>query len=333
MLRLTLHSAKQDSKRARRVSEFGPPGSRSAAIEDESDDDNEGGTFTGRSKKAKAEAAMTARQSEQREKENEREKARAEAAGRRQARAGRRRQDGETCDAHLETSDPMLTNLADDFEEPPKPNSASHTSPPPSSQPESPPPAAQEKPAQKKTVGRKVKRLGNNQYTKHRGEAPTSAGVSSPHGKKRANNSHTSSGDEHALANSNADGTSTPDAPTTNGNGNGGSTSNGNTGTGKGRWGKGKKSALHNGGPFSSSEPAELTIPNMARNLDAMMGFIHRAQMDFAADRARLGGERSPPGEEGRDAMELADELSRGIREWQGRFNGPGPVGAEGVVT
>ncbi|KAM0718957.1 hypothetical protein Q7P37_006029 [Cladosporium fusiforme] len=306
--------AKQESKRARRISESGPSGSRSAVIEDESDEDIEGGTFSGRSKKAKADAVMTARQSEQRDKETERERARAEAAGRRQARAGRRRQD-------------------DEPEDTPKLNSTSHASPPPSSQPDSPPPATQEKPTQKKPVGRKVKRLGNNQYTKHRGEAPTSAGVSSPHSKKRANNSHTSSGDENALAN--GDGTSTPDAPTTNGNGNGNGTSNG-TGRGGGRWGKGKKAALANGLKGNNNmhnlpvEPAERTIPNMARNLDAMMNFIHRAQTDLATDRARLGSERSPPGE-GRDAMELADELSRGIRDWQGRFNGE--VVGEAVST
>lgn len=91
---LTEYSTKQDAKRARRISEMGLALSRNTTIEDESDEDNEEGGFSGRSKKVKAEAAMTARQSEQKEKENERERARAEAAGRRQARAGRRRQDG-----------------------------------------------------------------------------------------------------------------------------------------------------------------------------------------------------------------------------------------------
>lgn len=305
---------KQEVKRARRVSESGPSLSRNLAIEDESDEDGEDGSFAGRSKKAKADAAMTARQFEQREKDNERERARAEAAGRRQARAGRRRQD-------------------DDMDDVPKlGGSNSNPSPPPSSQPESPPPTTQEKVSNKKVAGRKVKRLGNNQYTKHRGEAPTSAGngTSSPHNKKRGNNSHTSSGDEHALANGNGESnsTSTPDLPlpsvTSNGNTNG-------NGKGGGRWGKGKKNALLNGAA-KTTEPAELTIPGMAKNLDFMIMFIHRARSEVAADRARLGSERSSGSRaEGElEAMEMAEQLTVGIREWQGRFS---ETAAEAVST
>jgi hypothetical protein len=319
------------------VSESGLLLSRNATIEDESDDDGEEGSFGGRSKKAKADAAMTARQYEQREKDVERERARAEAAGRRQARAGRRRQDGESRTVRLKAirtslTDPPTEGELDDV--PKLGGSASQASPPPSSQPESPPPTTtQEKLSSKKVAGRKVKRLGNNQYTKHRGEAPTSAGngngISSPHSKKRTNTSHTSSGDEHALTNGNAESnsTSTPDLPlpsvTSNGNT---TTTNGTaiaTGKGTGRWGKGKKNALLNGSS-KATEPAELTIPGMAKNLDFMILFIHRAKSEVAADRARLGAERSP-GEraEGElEAMELAEELTRGIREWQGRFSG-----------
>jgi hypothetical protein len=311
--------------------------SRNATIEDESDDDGEEGSFGGRSKKAKADAAMTARQYEQREKDVERERARAEAAGRRQARAGRRRQDGESRTVRLKATRTSLTDppTEGELDDVPKlGGSASQASPPPSSQPESPPPTTtQEKLSSKKVAGRKVKRLGNNQYTKHRGEAPTSAGngngISSPHSKKRTNTSHTSSGDEHALTNGNAESnsTSTPDLPlpsvTSNGNT---TTTNGTaiaTGKGTGRWGKGKKNALLNGSS-KATEPAELTIPGMAKNLDFMILFIHRAKSEVAADRARLGAERSP-GEraEGElEAMELAEELTRGIREWQGRFSG-----------
>jgi hypothetical protein len=319
------------------VSESGLLLSRNATIEDESDDDGEEGSFGGRSKKAKADAAMTARQYEQREKDVERERARAEAAGRRQARAGRRRQDGESRTVRLKATRTSLTDppTEGELDDVPKlGGSASQASPPPSSQPESPPPTTtQEKLSSKKVAGRKVKRLGNNQYTKHRGEAPTSAGngngISSPHSKKRTNTSHTSSGDEHALTNGNAESnsTSTPDLPlpsvTSNGNT---TTTNGTaiaTGKGTGRWGKGKKNALLNGSS-KATEPAELTIPGMAKNLDFMILFIHRAKSEVAADRARLGAERSP-GEraEGElEAMELAEELTRGIREWQGRFSG-----------
>lgn len=265
---------------------------------------------------------MTARQYEQREKDIERERARLEAANRRQARAGRRRQDGKSLGEIVvlqeRHADPFIEGEQD---ETPKVNSTSHASPPPSSQPESPPPPAQEKLSHKKGAGRKVKRLGNNQYTKHRGEAPTSAGngISSPHSKKRANNSHTSSGDEHHLVNGNAESnsTSTPDLPlpvTSNGNG---------TGKGGGRWGKGKKNALLNG-HAKPTEPAERTIPNMARNLEAMLSFIQRSQVEVATDRARLGSERSPASlAEGElEAMDLAENLTKGIREWQGRFSG-----------
>jgi hypothetical protein len=312
------------------VSETGLSLSRNATIEDESDEDGEEGSFSSRSKKAKADAAMTARQSEQREKETERERARAEAAGRRQARAGRRRQDGEYSIAELKhTKTSLTTPTIDDMDDVPKlGGSNSNASPPPSSQPESPPPATQEKQSNKKVAGRKVKRLGNNQYTKHRGEAPTSAGngVSSPHSKKRGNNSHTSSGDEHALTNGNGESnsTSTPDLPqpsvTTNG-----------TGKGGGRWGKGKKNALLNGAA-KTTEPAELTIPGMAKNLDFMIMFIHRARSEVAADRARLGSERSPGSRaEGElEAMEMAEQLTVGIREWQGRFS---ETAAEAVST
>jgi hypothetical protein len=319
-------------KRARRVSETGLLLSRNATIEDESDEEGEDGSFSSRSKKAKADAAMTARQSEQREKENERERARAEAAGRRQARAGRRRQDGKSPIAELKHTETLLTkSTTEDMDDVPKlGGSNSNASPPLSSQPESPPPAMQEKQSNKKVAGRKVKRLGNNQYTKHRGEAPTSAGngISSPHSKKRGNNSHTSSGDEHALTNGNGESnsTSTPDLPlpsvTSNGNGNG---------KGGGRWGKGKKNALLNGAA-KTTEPAELTIPGMAKNLDFMIMFIHRARSEVAADRARLGSERSPGSRaEGElEAMEMAEQLTVGIREWQGRFS---ETAAEAVST
>jgi hypothetical protein len=271
---------------------------------------------------------MTARQYEQREKDIERERARIEAANRRQARAGRRRQDGESLEVSRVDWERHANPIAEgEPDETPKANTTSQASPPPSSQPESPPPPAQEKLSHKKGAGRKVKRLGNNQYTKHRGEAPTSAGngISSPNSKKRANTSHTSSGDEITLANGTADSntTSTPDLPppaaavtgTVNGNGNG-------TGKGGGRWGKGRKNALLNG-HAKPAEPAERTIPNMARNLEAMLGFIQRSQVEVATDRARLGSERSPPSlAEGElEAMDLAENLTKGIREWQGRFS------------
>lgn len=64
-----------------------------ASIEDDSGDEG-GGISASRAKKAKSEATESARQAEMREREKERERVRAEQAGRRQARAGRRRGDG-----------------------------------------------------------------------------------------------------------------------------------------------------------------------------------------------------------------------------------------------
>ncbi|QIW94778.1 hypothetical protein AMS68_000296 [Peltaster fructicola] len=284
---------KQENKRQRRASETLPSINRAATLEDESEDEY-GDSTTSRVKKARAEAAQVARQAEQREKDKEREKARAEAAGRRQERAGRRRGDDDPEDAN-------------------NPTRSGSQSPPASSQPNSPSSfAAPEKTfPQRRAPGKKVKKLGNNQYTKNRVEH---AAASSPHNRKRLLTSGgTSSGDEQAPHSDMAVPSGTPSAQEGPVNGN----------VGKGRWAKGKKL---NGHAFRhiTSEPMEATIPNMARNLEGMMAYIQKSQLDHADDGLRGGGDGSPTAgispADGTSAMELAEQLTKGIREWQERY-------------
>jgi len=181
-----------------------------------------------------------------------------------------------------------------------------------------------------------VKRLGNNQYTKHRDGV--AVGTASPHSKKRLlahAGSVNSSGDETPQTNGDNNGTTStpavegPAAPHTNGNG-------------KGKWGKGKKNALAaaaanaaNGtnGVANGAGTAEraLTLPGMNRTLEGMMGFIQRAQLEAASDRARLLGSGDTTPEGGGSAMEMAESLTRRIRDWQEKY-GPGSAAAVGTA-
>lgn len=222
------------------------------------EDESDDEPSTLRGKKAKAEAAQSSRQADAREKAQEREKNRAEAAGRRQERAGRRRGEDELED------------------ETPKPTASAKTSPPPSSRPESPPETnGTEKAPGKKPFGKK-KKLGNNQYTNKTRDA------SSPHGKKR---SGASSGEENlANGDSHHDSTSgtrknSPDhAP-----------------SGKGKF-KGRGKA--NGNGLKHEDPADLSVNQMKKRIDAMQAFIIRAQFDLGDARTpqRDSGNASPAG-------------------------------------
>ncbi|KAK5170599.1 Histone deacetylase complex subunit [Saxophila tyrrhenica] len=292
-------------KRQRRTSELPPSNLRKATADDDSDDEP-----ASRSKKAKAEAAQSIRQAEMREKEKERERARNEAASRRQDRAGRRRAD----------DDPL--------DETPKPNNSGKPSPLPSSQPGSP--HAHDLPeriSHKKGAGKKTKKLGNNQYTKAKDLA-----VSSPHGRKR-NGAGISSGEENTT---NGDGHHLP-------NGSGNHSPERSTGPGKGRWGgKGKQKAVNGTVGAKNEDPADLSLGNMKRRMDAMAAFITRAQMETAggertpsngevggavqAPRSGVDGARGGGGGEGEkfeqmSAMEMADVVSRGIISWHRRFD------------
>lgn len=328
-------SGKHSIKRQRTESESVIANARRAASEDESESDPTT-LNASKVKKARAEAAQTARQAEVREKEKEREKARTEAAGRRQERAGRRRAEDELAD------------------ETPRPNSA-RTSPPPSSQPASPPHAAPEKISHKRGAGKKVKKLGNNQYTKLREQGLL---PSSPHGKKRqlAKDAHgtISSGDEQVpngeTHTSNSTSKNSPDHP---------------NGKVVGKFGKGKKNNLNgvNGANHKAGwENGERTFTSMSRSIEAMSRSIAAAQLEMAGSwtppASQKGGAVQAPtsepigtldgtadagggkgaggangvvggtitlGEDGKapegiSAMEMADWVSRGINEWQSRF-------------
>lgn len=328
---------KQESKRQRTASESMTSATRTASLDDDSDDDTSPANKT---KKARLEANQTAKQAELRESENQRDKARAEAAGRRQERAGRRRADGRPVKISHRRS--LLTHPteADVSDDTPKPNASARTSPPPSSQPPSPPSfAAPGKLSHKKGAGKKIKKLGNNQYTRVR-EQSSQPVNSSPHTKKRqlANQGH-SSGDEQ-MANG--------DAQTSNGasKGSPGGNEVGNGKPGK-LTGKGKNKPAN--GVKQGDELAERTIPNMKRAVDGMLGWIQAQQLDMAGvltppgsnpsvpkvnveDVSGLvGGAVQPPGMAGVEAMdgrpfgelssmEQADVLTRKLARWKERF-------------
>lgn len=281
---------------------------RTAVFDPDSEEDAAGTVGTSKGKKNKLAVTQSVRQAEVREKEKEREKARAEAAGRRQERAGRRHGDDELAD------------------ETPKPSNSARTSPPPSSQPASPPANnAPEKGPQRGGPGKKTKKLGNNQYTKNKDQLNQGT-TTSPPVKKRpgANNQSGSSGEE----------------PTANGDGHpsAGNSTNKNspertTGV-KGKFGKGRSKAV-NGNGGKHDEPAELTLPNMKRRMDAMAAFIARAQAEMGGDKTPsssgvpVGGAVQPPASEPVDgksfqdmsAMEMAGVVSQSISNWHSQFS------------
>lgn len=87
----------------------------------------------------------------------------------------------------------------------------------------------------------------------------------------------------------------------------------------------------------------ERTIPNMARNLEGMIAFIQRAQLDVAEDQARVVAAGQAPTTTGsmlshevlvdqKSAMDLADQLTQGIREWQEKFASPAEAVARMIL-
>ncbi|KAK1025218.1 Histone deacetylase complex subunit, partial [Friedmanniomyces endolithicus] len=258
---------KTDIKRQRTTSESAISLSQNATVDDDSDEDN---PTASRAKKARADAVQLARQVELREQERERERARADAAGRRQARAGRRRAD---------EGDPL--------DETSNPTGSGRTSPPPSSQPPSPPArTAPEKIPQKKGPGKKTKKLGNNQYTKQR-ELANQGIASSPHSKKRqlaTTTGHASSGDEQLANGSNTNNYHPANTShSTNKNSPGGPAAENGTHKAPAKTGKGKQKFLN--GVSSSKQPvalADLSLADMERRVDAMSAFMQRAQLEMA---------------------------------------------------
>ncbi|KAK5109866.1 hypothetical protein LTR62_006473 [Meristemomyces frigidus] len=255
---------KTSIKRQRTMSESMKTMPRTETLDDEdSDGDN---PTTSRQKKARAEAVQTARQVELRDKEVERERARAEAAGRRQERAGRRRVDGEEDDT-------------------PRADTSARTSPPRSSQPPSPAPyPTSDALPQKKFPGKKVKKLGNNQYTKAR-ELSGQLHAASPHSKKRnLVAGHTSSGDERA-ANGNSHATNTSNSTSKN--------SPGHQETITRTSGKRSKAKnKHLNGLAANKQPAsfdDMTIAEMNQVAENMRRLLQQDLADRAAGRKRLG--------------------------------------------
>lgn len=284
------HSVKQENKRQRTVSESITSMSRTATVDDESDDDNPSAS---RAKKARADAVQEQRQAELREKEKERERARAEAAGRRLERAGRRRVDGWSPGRAMGRQ--TLTTFSDEAaDETPKQSASARTSPPPSSQPPTPPMfSAPDKVSHKKGPGKKTKKLGNNQYTKNRDMSNLGL-LSSPHSKKRhlANNQGGASSGDEQMPNGDSHPTNTSNSTSKNSPGH----ENGVTTASKGASkfaGKGKNKAGANGHAPAAQTAQEMTIPEMKRQMDAMVMIMQRAQVEMA-------GDRTPPG---RDLM------------------------------
>lgn len=133
----------------------------------------------------------------------------------------------------------------------------------------------------------------------------------------------TSSGDEQVPTSEANNASGTPSTHEGSGNG--------HSGRG-GRWGKGKRGNINGFGVrHITSEPMERTLPNMARTLEGMVTFIQRSQLEVAEDRARVttvNGEskaatlEDPALVPEKSAMELADQLTRGIKAWQERYTG-----------
>jgi len=328
---------------------------RNALPGEESDDETNGGGVMSKAKKARADAVQTARQSELREKEKERERTRAEAAGRRQERAGRRRVDGasRSLQKNFKVAHADMREIeAEPADETPKAGATAKISPPASSQPPSPPTfAVPEKVSHKKGAGKKVKKLGNNQYTKPR-DPSTQPPPSSPHNKKRPLANHpqaADSGEEQGAVTGGGDAKLSPGAHD---NGNGNAAGIGRAG-GPGRFAKGKGKTGLNNGPHArhhpnnnNDEPVERTFANMKRSMDGMMAFMQRHQVDMAAG----GGDRTPPDdvaaaargssrdgvvrkgqeqereqEQGRpfaelSSMEMADVVARSITKWNALY-------------
>lgn len=169
---------------------------------------------------------------------------------------------------------------------------SARTSPPASSQPPSPPTfAASEKISHKKGAGKKVKKLGNNQYTKNR-DLSTQPVTSSPQSKRRQLANHTQaldSGEEQTMVNG-GDSKHSPGAHE-NGSGSGNGTGNGK---GPGKFGRGKGKAGMNG-HARLDEPVERTFVNMKRSMDGMMAFMQRHQVDMAGDRTPPGSDTALP--------------------------------------
>lgn len=265
----TVYRDQQDTKRQRKNSGSIETGSTlNAASVDPDAESDEDATSGSRSalKKARAQAAELQREKDRREQEKNRVQQRAEAAKGRQARAGRRRADGE--------SDPVIVRLhalsPAESESVETPKLEPTPLPPPSSQPPSPPTIELNPPSSShKKGGKKAKRQGRNQYTKEKD-------TTSPSRKATASNS---SGDENKskpVEAATATATSSTAAPSKTSPNGSGQEAPAPVVKGKGRWkGKGRNAAAASDSD-SKKDKSELTLKDMDRATQLMLDFLER---------------------------------------------------------
>ncbi|PSK42384.1 hypothetical protein B9Z65_4298 [Elsinoe australis] len=287
-LRDESEDVKPDIKRQRTGSESIDAGSTLHTGSLDADSDDEVPTTKSALKRARAAAAETVRQREMRDREKAREQAREEAAGRRQARAGRRRNDEQDSD-DLPKPAPSKDS----------PSASRHASPPeievtiPSS-------------VHKKS-GKKGKRLGRNQYTKDRETSPPRPSKGPHSAAASAHNSSSSGGEEKdkldaAHSASGGSGKHSPaslSAENTNGQPNGSSVSISGPGSttdkashhkGRGKHARGKH-AKATDEHKAERERNKNPIPELERQTAYMLDFIARYQ----AERSTRPVEGMPP--------------------------------------
>lgn len=301
--KLIQHSVKPDIKRQRTGSESIDAGSTLHTGSLDADSDDEVPTTKSALKRARAAAAETVRQREMRDREKAREQAREEAAGRRQARAGRRRNDGK---AYIPLSFPQLISPEQDSDDLPKPTPSKDS--PSASRHASPPEIEVTIPSSvHKKSGKKGKRLGRNQYTKDRETSPPRPSKGPHSAAASAHNSSSSGGEEKdkldaAHSASGGSGKHSPaslSAENTNGQPNGSSVSISGPGSttdkashhkGRGKHARGKH-AKATDEHKAERERNKNPIPELERQTAYMLDFIARYQ----AERSTRPVEGMPP--------------------------------------
>ncbi|KAG8625103.1 hypothetical protein KVT40_006854 [Elsinoe batatas] len=278
---------KIDIKRQRTGSESLDTTLNAASLDFDSEDEN-GVPTKSAIKRARAAAAETARQKEMRERDRVREAAREEAAGRRQARAGRRRGDEEDDLPRLPSGQPTKDSPA-------------------ASRQASPPEIEVTMPSSSHKKGKKPKRTGRNQYTKDREREAARQQERETSPRSAKGNSASSSGGEEGKLDT--------------------AQSGGNASTGSGKYSpaslsaegqhpisngesKSHKKGKHNGKGKKEERDKERErnknpLPEMERQTSWMLKFIGRYQAERAS-------RPDPPFGFGLMAPSLVQRLSQG---------------------
>ena len=211
-----------------------------------------------------------------------------------------------------------MYTFADEGNETSKPTVSAVSSPPadtPLTRNSPAPPPAGEKVSHKKGAGGKVKKLGNNQYTKLRESqtAAASATTTQPSG---------TSGDEQPQSHppppssQAASAPAKPSPPDRNH---------------KSRLPKGKGKAGLANGNTADREPPPHTLAAMSRSVDAMAAFVRQARSDLGGGweeaatttttaAGRAGGDEVPW--EAMSAAQMAAVVERSIEQWREQFGG-----------